>query len=77
MAALVEAVHTGQTTGATGKRFTDVVNLGIGGSDLGPRLIYDALNSPEAPLRAHFVANIDPEDLTACCSPWTRKARYA
>ena len=63
MAALVEAVHSGQAAGATGKRFTDVVNLGIGGSDLGPRLICDALKTPEAPLRAHFVANIDPEDL--------------
>ncbi len=69
MAALVEAIHSGQTTGATGKRFTDVVNLGIGGSDLGPRLICDALKSPEAPLRAHFVANIDPEDLDRVLRP--------
>ena len=69
MAALVEAIHNGQTTGATGKRFTDVVNLGIGGSDLGPRLIYDALKGPEAPLRAHFVANIDPEDLDRVLRP--------
>ena len=69
MAALVEAIHNGQTTGATGKRFTDVVNLGIGGSDLGPRLICDALKSPEAPLRAHFVANIDPEDLDRVLRP--------
>jgi glucose-6-phosphate isomerase len=60
---LVDAVHSGQSTGCTGKRFTDVVNLGIGGSDLGPRLVYDALKDIDAPVKAHFVANIDPDDL--------------
>ena len=56
-------IHGGAATGWTDQAFTDVVNLGIGGSDLGPRLICDALKTPEAPLRAHFVANIDPDDL--------------
>ena len=46
-----------------GSTFTDVVNLGIGGSDLGPRLVCGALQSEAAPLKAHFVANIDPDDL--------------
>ena len=63
MATLVTGIHTGAETGWTDQAFTDVVNLGIGGSDLGPRFICDALSTPEAPLRAHFVANIDPEDL--------------
>ncbi|MGB2103481.1 MAG: glucose-6-phosphate isomerase, partial [Luminiphilus sp.] len=44
MAALVESIHSGASTGDTGKRFTDVVNLGIGGSDLGPRLVCEALH---------------------------------
>ena len=45
MAALVESIHSGASTGNTGKRFTDVVNLGIGGSDLGPRLVCEALHN--------------------------------
>ena len=63
METLVTRIHTGAEAGWTDQAFTDVVNLGIGGSDLGPRFICDALKTPEAPLRAHFVANIDPEDL--------------
>jgi glucose-6-phosphate isomerase len=63
MERLVEAVHSGDRSGWTGLPFTDVVNLGIGGSDLGPRLVCDALKSPDQTIRAHFVANIDPEDL--------------
>ena len=63
METLVTRIHTGAEAGWTDQAFTDVVNLGIGGSDLGPRFICDALRTPEAPLRAHFVANIDPEDL--------------
>ena len=63
MKTLVTRIHGGADTGWTDQAFTDVVNLGIGGSDLGPRFICDALKTPEAPLRAHFVANIDPEDL--------------
>ena len=63
VAALVDSIHSGATTGSSGQPFTDVVNLGIGGSDLGPRLVYEALQSEAAPLKAHFVANIDPDDL--------------
>jgi len=63
MAELVADIHTGDARGFTGGTFTDVVNLGIGGSDLGPRLVCEALHSSDTPLRAHFVANIDPEDL--------------
>lgn len=63
MANLVAAVHAGDACGFDGQSFTDVVNLGIGGSDLGPRLVCEALEYNGAPARAHFVANIDPHDL--------------
>ena len=63
VAALVDSIHSGATTGSSDQPFTDVVNLGIGGSDLGPRLVCEALQSEAAPLKAHFVANIDPDDL--------------
>ena len=69
MAVLVESIHSGASTGDTGKRFTDVVNLGIGGSDLGPRLVCEALHTHAAPLKAHFVANIDPDDLDGTLAP--------
>lgn len=61
MRQLVEGVHNGTICGATGLRFRQVVNIGIGGSDLGPRLVHDALNglAPEK-LDCHFLANIDP-----------------
>lgn len=64
MAQIVDGVHSGEIRGATGKRFSHVVNIGIGGSDLGPRLAVDALDGllPEK-LRCHFCANIDPTAL--------------
>jgi glucose-6-phosphate isomerase len=56
----VSAVHEGRLTGATGERFTDVVNIGIGGSDLGPDMAVRALAPYEAGLlRCHFVSNVD------------------
>ena len=63
MAALVDSVQSGATTGSSGQPFRDVVNLGIGGSDLGPRLVCEALQSEARSLKPHFVANIDPDDL--------------
>ena len=53
-------VRAGRWTGATGQRITDVVNLGIGGSDLGPAMVVDALTpyGREGP-RLHFVSNVD------------------
>lgn len=63
-----ERVREGEWRGATGKRITDIVNIGIGGSDLGPRLVCSAL----APLidgpRPHFVANVDGAELQAVLS---------
>jgi len=53
------AVHAGRVLGATGERFTDVLNIGIGGSDLGPAMAARALWTPAAPMRAHYLANVD------------------
>jgi len=58
------AVRSGEWTGATGKRIATVVNIGIGGSDLGPVMAYEALQAyRQAGLACRFVSNIDPTDL--------------
>ena len=54
-----DAVTSGSWPGFSGKAITDVVNIGIGGSDLGPRLVVDALQPPGARPALHFVPNID------------------
>ncbi|KAJ8144073.1 hypothetical protein OY671_002816 [Metschnikowia pulcherrima] len=55
-----DAVEAGEWTGYTGKQITDVVNIGIGGSDLGPVMVTEALKAYSQPgLNAHFVSNID------------------
>jgi len=59
MRAFVGAVHRGEIRGATGRAFTDVVNIGIGGSDLGPAMVTRALWCHAMPLRAHYLANVD------------------
>ncbi|MGA3397785.1 MAG: glucose-6-phosphate isomerase [Acetobacteraceae bacterium] len=61
MRAFVTAVHDGHQRGATGERFTDVVNIGIGGSDLGPRVATEALTTgrTDARMTAHFLSNVD------------------
>lgn len=59
MQAFTGAVHDGTFRSATGQRFTDVVNIGIGGSDLGPAMAGRALWTPASPMRAHFLANVD------------------
>ncbi|MFC1751079.1 glucose-6-phosphate isomerase [Pseudomonadota bacterium] len=64
MATFSESVRTGRWLGYTGARITDVVNIGIGGSDLGPRMVCDALKPYSLPkLRAHFVSNVDDTQL--------------
>jgi glucose-6-phosphate isomerase len=61
-----ERVRTGEWHGHTGRRIRHVVNIGIGGSDLGPAMAYRALRSYVHPdLKAHFVSNIDPADLAS------------
>ncbi len=59
MRAFATSVHEGAARGVTGQRFTDVLNIGIGGSDLGPAMAARALWTPAAPLRAHFLGNVD------------------
>ena len=60
----VTAIHSQQWHGFSGKPITDVVNIGIGGSDLGPRMVCQALEPfQQDGLRCHFVANIDGADL--------------
>ena len=59
-----EAVRSGNWKGYTGKPITDVVNIGIGGSDLGPKMVTLALTPYTQPgLRAHFVSNVDATDI--------------
>ena len=59
MRAFCAAVHDGSVLGATGERFTDVLNIGIGGSDLGPAMAAHALWTPRSPMRVHYLANVD------------------
>lgn len=59
MRAFTTAVHNGTLRGATGAAFTDVVNIGIGGSDLGPAMANRALARHDSPMRAHTLANVD------------------
>mgnify|MGYP003641224062 CR=1 FL=1 len=54
-----EAIISGHKKGYTGKVFTDVVNIGIGGSDLGPAMVTEALKFYGNHLRMHFVSNVD------------------
>ncbi|MDZ4363108.1 glucose-6-phosphate isomerase [Brevundimonas sp.] len=57
------AVRSGAAAGATGRRFEAIVHVGIGGSDLGPRLVWDALKPLDPAIDLRFVANIDPRDM--------------
>ncbi|QGG79912.1 glucose-6-phosphate isomerase [Litorivicinus lipolyticus] len=58
-----ERVRSGQHTGATGARIERVINIGIGGSDLGPRMAVEALAPDHDGPDVRFVANVDPSDL--------------
>ncbi|AXS79009.1 glucose-6-phosphate isomerase [Dechloromonas sp. HYN0024] len=66
MAAFCEQIHDGRWRGFSGERITDVVNIGIGGSDLGPRMAVHALAAFEQlDLNVHFVSNLDSADLAS------------
>jgi glucose-6-phosphate isomerase len=69
MTALAGQVRSGEWLGATGRPIRAVVNIGIGGSDLGPAMAYEALRSegPSEPV-ARFVSNVDPADLASAMS---------
>jgi glucose-6-phosphate isomerase len=56
-------LREGKWTGFTGKRITDVVNIGIGGSDLGPKMVCEALRYYADIVNVHFVSNIDGADI--------------
>jgi glucose-6-phosphate isomerase len=63
MAAFVERIHSGKWTGATGQTITNVVNIGIGGSDLGPVMAYRALRHySRRDMTFRFVSNVDGTD---------------
>jgi glucose-6-phosphate isomerase len=65
MRAFTEAIRGGSWVGYTGRAITDVVNIGIGGSDLGPVMVTEALRPYWKPgLRAHFVSNVDGTHLS-------------
>ena len=58
---LSEAVISGSKKGYTQKPFTDIVNIGIGGSDLGPVMVTEALAYYKNHLKVHFMSNVDPD----------------
>ena len=64
MRSFSEAVRSGEWKGYTGRPISDIVNIGIGGSDLGPKMVCEALRPYARPdLRVHFVSNVDSTDL--------------
>ena len=66
MSAFSRRIRSGEWTGFTGKRIRTVVNIGIGGSDLGPAMAYTALHDYADPsITCHFVSNVDPADILA------------
>ncbi|MCH9697557.1 MAG: glucose-6-phosphate isomerase [Gammaproteobacteria bacterium] len=59
-----DKVRSGEWVGYSGKKITNVVNIGIGGSDLGPKMVRHALKPYTRPdIRCHFVSNMDPTDI--------------
>ena len=65
MEKFVAQLHSGEWKGYTGKRITDVISIGIGGSYLGPKVVAEALTPYEKDgIKVHFVANIDGSDIT-------------
>ncbi len=65
MTAFTERLRSGEWTGATGQRIATVVNIGIGGSDLGPVMVHQALRHYCDGPAVRFVSNVDPADLVA------------
>ena len=70
IAELAHKVHNGEITNAAGEKFTTVVQIGIGGSDLGPRAMYLALENwakvnGTFKMKAEFISNVDPDDAAA------------
>ena len=73
IAAFAEKVHSGEISNAAGEKFTTVCQIGIGGSDLGPRAIYLALENwakvnGTLKMKAAFISNVDPDDAAGVLS---------
>ena len=73
IAAFADKVHSGEITNENGEKFTTAVQIGIGGSDLGPRAIYMALENwaranGNFKMEAGFISNVDPDDAAAVLS---------
>ena len=73
IAELASKVHAGEITNAKGEKFTTVVQIGIGGSDLGPRAMYLALENwakvnGTLKMKAEFISNVDPDDAAGVLS---------
>ncbi len=67
LGAFAERVRSGEWQGYANQPITDVVNIGIGGSDLGPRMVCEALAPYAGRLRTHFIANVDGAPLSDLC----------
>ena len=69
LADFLTALDAGTIVNAAGEPFTDLIQIGIGGSDLGPRAVYLALAAYKIPgRRVHFISNVDPDDAAATLS---------
>ncbi|HKL85663.1 MAG TPA: glucose-6-phosphate isomerase [Treponemataceae bacterium] len=73
IAAFTQKVHSGEITGSKGDRFTTVVQIGIGGSDLGPRALFLAMDQwarakKVKKMDARFISNVDPDDASGVLS---------
>jgi glucose-6-phosphate isomerase len=72
MSGIVERIYNGSWQGAKGLAITDVVNIGIGGSHLGPMMVCDALQAySQGKVHCHFVSNIDSSDILSVLSQLT------
>ena len=65
MRAFAEGIRSGAVKGATSRPFRNVVHIGIGGSDLGPKLVWEALKPLDAPIELRFDANVDGAEIAA------------
>jgi glucose-6-phosphate isomerase len=68
MKKFADDVRSGAIKGAAGKPFRAILHIGIGGSDLGPRLIWEALRPLDPPIQLRFAANVDPAELAEAIS---------
>lgn len=69
LSCFLDEVDKGTVTGSTGKKFDTIIQVGIGGSDLGPRAVYEALKAyGQGNRKAKFIANVDPDDAAAVLS---------